>query len=84
MTDTKFVGSKIFEKIETDERVTPTLKYCLYCKVSSHGKDSRYMETDYQIELKPLTEGIRQCPACKRVYILSDPTKMDRTYPYAE
>ncbi len=77
MTDTKFVGSKVFEKIETDERVTSTLKYCLYCKVSSYGKDKSFAETGFQIELRTLTEGIKQCPACKRVYILSDPTKVD-------
>ena len=75
MENVKYIGGKVFENIEVDERVNSNLIHCLYCKVTSHSKDRSISNTDYQIGLMHLDSGIRQCPACKRVYITTDPTK---------
>lgn len=76
----EYVGSKIYDKIQTDARVTPDLNYCLYCKVTTdkagdvQDADSRVRPLDYKIPLDCINgNGFKQCPACKRIYILSNP-----------
>jgi len=73
---TEFVGGKIFKEIKSDERVTSDLVDCLYCQVVQHY-DSIHKDIKYRIPLISLTtdNSMKQCPACKAIYILGDPTK---------
>lgn len=76
----EYVGGSIFKDIRTDERVTPDLYYCLYCKVSQttklDGGSFAMKDIDYKIPLDCINGAvIKQCPACKTIYILGDPTK---------
>ena len=74
MKEEEYVGGKIFDKIQTDERVTKDLNYCLYCVVSSHGVDNGIRSINYRIPLDCISgTDFKQCPACKRIYILKDP-----------
>ena len=78
MENQNFVGIPIFGAIKTDERITPDLIYCLYCKISQSGStDGKnwYKDIDYKIPLDCIKgKEIKQCPACKIIYILTDPT----------
>lgn len=71
MTDTPtYIGGNIFDKIQTDPRVTSDLAHCLYCRVSS-----QYIgDLEYKIPLNCINGNIfKECPACKRIYVLSNP-----------
>lgn len=74
-----FVGSGMFKLIKSDERVTEDLDYCLYCNVSQSGTSDnshRHKEIDYKIPLNCINgHDVKQCPACKTIYILRDPTQ---------
>lgn len=73
-----FVGNQFFSKIKSDDRVTKDLGYCLYCKVSQSGVvDAKnwFKDIDYKIPLDCINgAAIKQCPACRTIYILKDPT----------
>lgn len=73
----EYVGGSIFGEIITDERVNSELSYCLFCVVTSINKVANAHETvkplDYKIPLDNTTKHMKQCPACKRIYILKDP-----------
>lgn len=75
-----FVGGKIFKNIKSDERVNENLSECLYCRVSqsrSEGESKLFSIKDipYQIPLDCISgNSIKQCPACKTIYLLKDPT----------
>jgi len=74
----EYIGGSIFSKIESDDRVVPGLQHCLHCKVSQSGtnKENWYKDIDYKIPLDCINgDSIKQCPACKKIYILSNPTK---------
>lgn len=78
--DETLVGGSIFSKIKSDPNVIPGLSVCLYCKVSQSGKHSDsggwHKEIDYSIPLDCINGAdIKQCPACKTIYILKDPTE---------
>ena len=67
-----YVGGLIFSRIKSDERVTSDLNYCLYCKVS-HNEDGKHLDINYNIPLDCISgSAIKQCPACKTFYILSE------------
>lgn len=72
----RFVAGTIFDKIEVDPGVIPNLQYCLYCRVIDNKTNN---DSNYQIPLKGLNGDddfkFKQCPSCKRIYILGDPTK---------
>lgn len=69
----KYVGGKIFENIEVDDRITPDLDKCIYCYVASHNLDKSVTKLDYKIPLNCIHGSmIKQCPACKRIYVLKD------------
>jgi hypothetical protein len=75
-----FVGGKIFSSIKSDDRVTSQLDVCLYCEVKQSGNDNGsnwHKDIYYKIPLRCVDNHshIKQCPACKTIYILSDPTK---------
>jgi len=74
------VGGKIFSTIKSDPGVVPDLSFCLYCRVSQnkHEVDGKFShrDIDYRIPLNCISgDAIKQCPACKTVYILRDPTE---------
>ena len=75
----EYVGSKIFDKIMSDSRVTEDLSECLYCEVISHyageirDVTAEPRKLNYKIPLNNLSDFAKQCPACKRIYILKDP-----------
>ena len=76
----EYIGGSIFGKIETDDRITPDLTYCLYCYVNSASKSKGLASgtsirdnINYKIPLDDLRAGIKQCPACKRIFILKNP-----------
>lgn len=77
MNEYQLVGGRIYKNIEADERVTPDLAYCLFCKVSQSGTNddgkSWYKDIDYKIPLNCVNgNSIKECPACKKIYILRD------------
>jgi len=75
MKECEYVGGLIFDKIKTDHRVTPDLVYCLYCKVTTNENNS-IRDIPYKITLDCINGNVfKQCPACKRIYILKDPTE---------
>ncbi len=79
MKECSIIGGSIFKEIKSDDRVTPDLTYCLYCKVinpiNEYGKIYN-TDIDYRIPLDCINgNSIKQCPACKRIYILKDPTE---------
>lgn len=57
----------IFADLVTDDRVTPFLGFCLYCRVPE-GLDSH-------VRLRSVLRWVRQCPRCQRVYIIGEPTE---------
>ena len=76
----EYFGGSIFGKIEVDDRITPDLTHCLYCYVMSNYKNNfpsngvRIKDNiNYKILLDPIKTGIKRCPACMRVYILTNP-----------
>lgn len=70
MSDERYVASKVYDRIKTDPRVNKDLNHCLYCMVvDSASRD----EIRYDIPLDSCASGFKQCPACKRIYILSEP-----------
>lgn len=73
------IGNKLFSDIKIDDRVTRDLSYCIYCKVSQSGTDNNrswFKDIDYKIPLDCVRgSDIKQCPACKFIYILKDPTE---------
>lgn len=69
---TQYIGSKIFENIEVDERVHADLAYCLYCKVTNHNPNGTLSNTQYVIPLDSLAKEFKQCPSCKRVFMVGD------------
>lgn len=78
LTD-KLVGGKIFKEIKSDERVIEDLAYCLYCYVYTSdekltGETQVTRSLDYKIPLDSHSEWMKQCPACKTMYLLKDPT----------
>ena len=77
MSEQQYVAGPVFSKIETDSRVTPDLMHCIYCYVTCRDGDSRVKQTDYKILLETRSEGTKQCPSCKKIYILKDPTEWD-------
>jgi len=71
----EYVGSNIFGDVRTDSRVNPDTTECLYCVVytsDSGDKQSKVANhrVEYKIPLDSISEGFRQCPACKKVYIV--------------
>lgn len=69
----RYVAGKFYRNIEVDDRVTPDLNYCIYCRVTSHDKDGSIETLDYKISLDCLNgDAIKQCPSCRRIYILKD------------
>ena len=71
----EYIGGSIFKTIKSDVRVTPNLDECLFCSVSQIESNS-IRDIDYKIPLISLVDDeIKQCPACKIIYILKDPTK---------
>jgi len=69
----EYIGGKIFENIIVDERVTPDLNHCIYCIVTSSRKPNGIKSTDYKIPLDCIDGAMmKQCPACKAIYILKD------------
>lgn len=73
MKEEELVGGKIFDKIQTDERVTPDLRDCLYCTVTSRNPNGSITPQFYNIPLNSIASNLKQCPACKRIYILNGP-----------
>lgn len=77
----RYVGGKMFENIKIDSRVTPELQSCLYCSVTSHERSDDGVKhgienTNYEIKLDCIQgNSVKQCPACKRIYLLKDPTQ---------
>ena len=71
----EYVGGKFYKNIEVDDRVTPDLSECLYCYVTSSSRGPNTFKTgiNYRIPLDSLSPGFKQCPACKIIYILTDP-----------
>ncbi len=69
MDNPRLIASKLFENIKIDDRVHPELSHCLYCYVNSK-EDSIMDNIPYKIQLDTLTANTKQCPACKRVYLL--------------
>jgi hypothetical protein len=55
----------VFEKIRIDTRVTPGLLVCLLCV--NHEGPTRH------VSLVRLTDVAKQCPRCRRVYLLPAP-----------
>lgn len=73
----EIIGGKIFSEIKSDPRVTPDLDECLYCEVRTVNSDDSRIANDllsYKIPLDNTSHFMKQCPACKRIYILKDPT----------
>lgn len=61
-----------YANLIVDARVTSELIHCIYCSVY----DSHLSVTvvDYRISLDCINgAGVKQCPACRRVYILTAP-----------
>lgn len=79
MSDIKFVGGRIYGEIKCDPGITPELKVCLYCRISQSnrvGEGFSQRNIDYGIPLDSINgPDIKQCPACKTIYILKDPTE---------
>lgn len=74
-TDVGYVAAKIFDRIQIDDRVTKDLTYCLYCYVQTPSVDniSTINPTNYKIQLNCINgSDFKQCPSCKRIYILKD------------
>lgn len=66
ITLNQYVGGRVFDKIQTDHRVVPGLDHCIFC-------DVRDVPT-YRIPLDCIKgDAMKQCPACKRIYVLTDP-----------
>lgn len=60
--------------IETNDKINKYIKYCLYCFTNDRAGDPWKVPIEvrtYNVELTTLTNQAKQCPACKRVYILS-------------
>lgn len=63
-----YIGGSIFNNIRVDERVTKDLDHCLFCEVYSEGTVILY-----KIPLDCINGNMfKQCPACKKIYILKD------------
>lgn len=80
MTENEYIGGAFFKKLQTDARVTPDLAHCLYCKVVTdragdvQSANHQTRPLDYKIPLNCINGNqFKQCPACGRIYILSDP-----------
>ena len=79
MDTPEYVGSKIFDKIVSDTRVTEDLSECLYCFVMTsnsgdiHSENEKSKRLPYKIPLNNTSHFAKQCPACLRIYILKDP-----------
>lgn len=71
MPEDKFVANDLFKGIELDNRVNRYLSECLYCYVNTEHGDT-VLGTDYKIALREIQTGFKQCPACKRIYIVGD------------
>lgn len=73
MPEETFIGGKLFSSIEIDDRVTSDLSYCLYCKTTNNNPNGSLTATGYLIPLDCIKgNAFKQCPSCKRVYILKD------------
>ncbi len=75
----ELVGGRMFQDLQVDDRVTKDLAFCLYCTVTTSypSKDSRAVDRhkslDYKIGLDCISgDAMKQCPACKRIYILGE------------
>lgn len=76
LKEEEYVGGKIFSNIQVDDRVTKNLQNCLYCKVISRSQDGITTTLQYEIPLNCINGAdFKQCPVCKRIYILMDPIK---------
>jgi hypothetical protein len=79
MNEPEYVGSKIFGKIATDNRVNKELKDCLYCEVRTtlagdvQSSNAEPEKLPYKIPLNDTSKIAKQCPACKRIYLMEDP-----------
>lgn len=80
MIEDEYVGGSFYKHLITDARVTKNLQHCLYCKVITasagdvHSGTEKSKPLDYKIPLDCINGNIfKQCPACKRIYILGDP-----------
>jgi hypothetical protein len=51
--------------ITADERVTPLTGYCPHCPIHEGIRPF--------VRLVELTREMRQCPKCRRIYVVSDP-----------
>lgn len=77
----EYVGATIFREVRTDTRVVEDLKECLYCEVRTYsaGNERSINEASqllaYKIPLDNTSHFMKQCPACKKIYILKDPRK---------
>lgn len=72
------IAGKLFSDIRVDERVTRELNHCLYCRVSQSGSGDEHWHKDinYKIPLECINgSAIKQCPACRFVYILRGPVE---------
>ncbi len=75
MREKSIVVGKIFGEIKSDERVTPDLSYCIYCEVIQ-SKENSFRNIEYRIPLDCINGNkVKQCPACKTIYIMRDPTE---------
>ena len=71
----EMVGGLIYSHINYDERVTPDLSKCIYCVVTWRDKNAS-RPTGYDIPLDCIQGNkVKQCPACKTIFILRDPTE---------
>lgn len=67
------IGGKFFKDIIADDRVTSDLAYCLFCNVTSHNPNGSMSSPGYRIPLDSINTGVKQCPSCKRIYLLNEP-----------
>jgi hypothetical protein len=69
----ELVAGSFYKNLTVDERVNSDLRHCLYCYVNSRRKDGTMVKTDFKISLDSIGgDSIKQCPACKVVYILGE------------
>lgn len=65
-----YVFGKTYAALKVDDRVTPELDSCLYCVVYDTDK---CVNLPYKMPLDCCNgASIKQCPACRRVYVLKE------------